>query len=356
MLPTRQYCLVALLLSFVLITSAQEAPRGKVVTHRLSSTVLRDNLIHLDTNRAVMVYLPPGYADSDRPYPVVYYCHSTFSKPEQLFKSDKLVGLLERGFAHQMTEAFILVVADYSTPTTGSIYENSPVSGRWLDFTVQELVPFVDQHFRTLRHRDSRAVVGDFFGGYGALTLAMTHADVFSVTYALHPVATGSGRMPWVTLPIDWERIHQAESWADLGEDVRTQLFVTISQGHLPNPNRPPFYCDFFVEMENGEPVFLPERAQQAKAGFHLEERLVASADQLRTLRGLAFDWGRFDPMQDHIYANQAFSRRLHDLSIEHEAEEYVGDPWNRLWTDNGRFYNRVLPFLGRHLVFDTQL
>ncbi len=157
-----------------------------------------------------------------------------------------MVKLLERGFANEVVKEFVLVVADYSTPTTGSVYENSPVSGRWLDFTVQELVPFIDKNFRTLRHRDSRAVVGDFMGGRGALKLAMVHAEVFSVVYALHPVATGTGRMPWVTLPIDWEKIHQAQSLTDLGEDIPTRLFVTISQGFLPNVERPPFYCDFF--------------------------------------------------------------------------------------------------------------
>jgi hypothetical protein len=81
---------------------------------------------------------------------------------------------------------------------------------------------------------------------------------------------------------------------------------------------------------------------------------LNAAVANLRTLRGLAFDWGRFDPGQDHIYANQAFCRRLEDLGIEHEAEEYRGNPWNRNWTENGRFYARVLPFLNRHLVFET--
>jgi hypothetical protein len=72
-------------------------------------------------------------------------------------------------------------------------------------------------------------------------------------------------------------------------------------------------------------------------------------------MRGLALDWGRFDPTQDHIYANQAFSRRLEDLGIEHEAEEYRGNPWNRNWTSDGRFYARVLPFLNKHLQFETK-
>lgn len=332
---------------------SQAAQKGTVVTEKLASTVLRENRIGLDPDRTIKVYLPPGYATARRSYPVVYYCHSTFSNAEKQFEDGRFVSLLERGFAQGVLPELIVVVADYSTPTTGSVYENSPVSGRWLDFTAGELVPFIDRRFRTLAHRNSRALAGDFLGGRGALKLAMTHADLFSVVYALHPVATGSGRMPWVSLPIDWPKIHAARSFADLGSDPRTRLFVTISQGFLPNLNRPPFYCDFFMEMTDGVPTLQPHNAQKTKAGFHLEEALTESAAQLRTLRGLAFDWGRFDPTQDHIDANQAFSRRLEDLGIDHEAEEYRGDPWNRTWTDDGRFYTRLLPFLARHLAFE---
>lgn len=332
----------------------REAKHGAVVTEKLASTVLRDNRIGLDPNRTITVYLPPGYADSGKSYPVVYYFHNIFWSPEKMFADGNVVKLLERGFANGLVQEFIFVAADYSTPTTGSVYENSPVSGRWLDFTVQEVVPFVDRRFRTLRHRDSRALAGDFFGGRGALKLAMVHPDVFSVVYALHPVATGIGYGPWARLPIDWKSVHQATSYADLSHEGPTRLFVTISQGFLPNLKRPPFYCDFFVEPHNGEPRLHPENTRKTQAGFHLEETLDESAANLRTMRGIAFDWGRFDPTPGHVYANQAFSRKLEDLGIEHEAEEYRGNPWDRTWTENGRFYARVLPFFARHLVFEA--
>lgn len=70
-------------------------------------------------------------------------------------------------------------------------------------------------------------------------------------------------------------------------------------------------------------------------------------------MRGLALDWGRFDTTQAHVESNRAFSRRLQDLGVEHEAEEYNGDQGNRTWTPNGWFYARVLPFLNQHLMFE---
>lgn len=343
-----------LLLGLLALSSARadEIRHGTLVTEQLASSILKENRIGLKTIRDVKVFLPPGYAQSHRPYPVVYFLHNTWWSPNQMFHEGHVVKLLERGFAKQVVKEFIFVVADYTTPTTGSIYENSPVSGRWLDFTVDELVPFIDKRFRTLPDRNSRAVVGDFFGGRGALKLAMVHADVFSVAYALHPVATGNGPSAWTFVQIDWPRIHQAKSFAEVGSDGRTQLFVTISQAFLPNLERPPFYCDFFMEMKDGRPTLDVENTRKTKAGFLLEETLNESAANLRTMRGLAFDWGRFDSNYAHVDANRTFSRLLEDLDVEHEAEEYRGGPWDRLWTDDGRFYTRVLPFLSRHLVF----
>ncbi len=267
-----------------------------------------------------------------------------------------MVPLIERAWASGVVKDFILVAADYSTATTGSIYENSPVSGRWLDFTTNELVPFIDSQFRTIPNRNSRAIAGDFFGGRGALKLAMIHPGIFSVVYALHPVGTGMGLLPWISLDgIDYKKMIEAKSPADLNGTGRTPIFLAICQAFLPNLSRPPLYCDFLYELQNDVPVMNSTNIQKAKAGFHLEESINEAADNLKTMWGIAFDWGRFDPNQDHVAANRILSRRLEDLGVEHEAEEYRGDPFNRVWTDDGRFYSRLLPFLAKHLVFDAK-
>ena len=88
-------------------------------------------------------------------------------------------------------------------------------------------------------------------------------------------------------------------------------------------PNRPPFYCDYLVEPVDGEPRLDVANLQLLKSRFMLEKVVVDHLDQVRALRGIKFDWGRYDPNQDHVYANQAFTRKLDELGIEHEAEEY---------------------------------
>jgi hypothetical protein len=322
-----------------------------IVEELFVSTVLRDNRIGLEPERRMKVYLPPGYAKSGQRYPVVYFLHNAWWGPRQMAEDGRMQRRLEQGFAQGVTREFILVVADYTGPTTGSLYENSPVSGRWLDYTVDEVVPLIDRKYRTIAKRDSRAVVGDFFGGRGALKLAMTKADVFAVAYAMHPVAAGTGDVPWPALEIDWQKMHAAKSYGELGGLGRTQIFWAIHQAFAPNVSNPPCFCDLYTEMKDGKPNYNADRVLAMKKSFLLDETLPESAAALRTLRGLALDWGRFDTTQAHVISNRQFSRMLEDLGVEHEAEEYRGDPFNRSFTEDGRFATRVLPFLERHLV-----
>jgi S-formylglutathione hydrolase FrmB len=328
-----------------------ELPRGTVVDERFTSTVLRENRIGLDPERATKVFLPPGYAKSGQRYPVVYFLHNAWWSPRQAFADGNMQRLLEHAFANGVVQEFILVMADYTGPTTGSLYENSPVSGRWIDYTVDEVVPLIDRKYRTLARRESRAVVGDFFGGRGALKLAMAEADVFSVAYALHPVATGIGDIPWSSTEIDWSRMHAAKAYEELGGLGRTQIFWAIHQAFAPNVANPPCYCDFYFEMKDGRPKYSADRALAMQGAFLLDDTLPESAAALRTMRGLALDWARFDTTQAHVISNRQFSRKLEDLGVEHEAEEYRGDPWSRTWTADGRFAKRVLPFLEKHLM-----
>ena len=330
--------------------SAQQIKRLERL--QLESQVLRDNLLHINNARTVNVYLPPGYETSNRSYPVVYYFHNLLFTADRLVTETPILQLIDRATEKHVVDGFILVAADFSSPAMGSFYENSRTSGRWLDFISEELVPFVDKRFRTIRHRDARAAVGDFMGARGALKLGMSYANLFGVVYAMHPVATGTGYLPWSTLEVDWNAIATASSFAELAGKGRTQIFVAICQAFLPNSMRPPFYCDYFFDTSQQPPVLNPSRILDAKKGFHLEETLVESIKNLQSLKGLAFDWGRFDPTQDHIYSNQAFSRKLTDLGIAHEAEEYNGGPSDKTWTNDGRFYSRVLPFLQSHLMF----
>jgi hypothetical protein len=86
---------------------------------------------------------------------------------------------------------------------------------------------------------------------------------------------------------------------------------------------------------------------------FALDHLVLRHADALKTLRGLKFDWGRNDPVADHIVSAQALSRMLTELGVPHEAEEYVGGWGDRTWGETGRVYTAMLPFFAKALVSD---
>jgi enterochelin esterase-like enzyme len=331
------------------VSNKQDA--GTVVTEKLVSKILRNTTVDLDSIRTVKIYLPPQYTVSGKAYPVVYYFHNIFWTAEKMFDDINLQALLDRAFANSVVNEFILVVADYSKSKGVCLYENSPATGRWLDFTVNELVPFIDGRFRTIRDRGSRGLAGDMMGGRGALALAMQHPEIFSSVYALNPVATATGLLPMPAYP-DWHKIHKAKSFDDLKNDPISQIFVTMSQAFLPNPDRPPFYCDFLMEMEDNKPKLQTQNARKLKSDFLLDYMVDNYAENLQKLNGIAFDWSRYDPIQDHVYGSQAFTRKLENSGVEHEAEEYRGIYWIENWKDDGRFYSRLLPFFSRHLKF----
>lgn len=79
-----------------------------------------------------------------------------------------------------------------------SFYVNS-YNGRerYEDFLIQELVPWADRSYRTLRDRRARGVAGDSMGGYGALHLAMRHPDVFGSASAQSAALIGELPQPF---------------------------------------------------------------------------------------------------------------------------------------------------------------
>jgi hypothetical protein len=328
------------------------APASVIETKLLDSAILRENQIGLNPTRRLKVYLPPGYAQSKARYPVIYLLHSINWDNERMFAPGTAAqATFDRAIADGVIRPFILVAPDYTTPGPGSMFANSSTSGRFEDHTLQEVVPYIDANYRTLAKPESRAITGDFMGAYGALRYAFRHPDVFSVVYGMHPVGTGSGVEPLFQRP-DWTRLNHAKSAADLQGDPYGPVFLAMIQTFLPNPQRPPLYCDFMVDVRDGQRSVNVENVQRVEAGFFLENIAAQERENLRKLRGIKFDWGRYDPTYAHVHSNREFTRDLDELGIEHEAEEYRGLPWDKYWIDDGRVYTEVLPFFSRRLTF----
>src|SRR5262249_40709082 len=252
-------------------------------------------------------------------YPVIYFLPTAF---ENSYKGAQ--GLFDRAIAAGVIGKFILVCVDMTTPLGSSWYVNSPVTGNWEDFMVEELVPDIDANFKTLPQRDSRGIAGEFMGGYGAIRLGMRHADVFGSVYALHPVGTGSGVRIVASLP-PWDLLARAKSLEDVKANLYAQIFTTIFQANLPNPDKPPLFIDMPAHKAGDRLIIDSKLTERLRNSFFLESMIPQHAEDLKSLRGFKFDWARSDANHDHIYSNQALTHKLNEFGIVHEAEEYNG-------------------------------
>jgi hypothetical protein len=322
---------------------------GKVVDAEMQSRALEGNLLGVDVRRRIKVYLPASYERGSRRYPVVYYIHNSNWSAVRLFEENRLQDFVDRAVARGQLGEVILVAGDFTTPTGWNFFGNDVVAGRWIDHIANELVPFVDAKYRTLAHAASRGITGDFFGGFAALKVPMLHPDLFGAAYALHPVGTGTGLYPGTWRP-DWKLVHEARGWDELRAHPFTPVFVAMSQAYLPNPARPPFYCDFMVEPKDGKFEADSARIVALQSRFLLDSVLREHPESLKRLRALKMDWGRYDPNQDHVVANLAFSRKLVEYGIPHFAEEFAGNDWNQLWVPHGRVEADLLPFFAQYL------
>jgi S-formylglutathione hydrolase FrmB len=337
------------------LTLAQSTP-GQIVDRQITSTKFADNKIGVSPVRRMVVYLPPGYDSSTHRYPVIYFLPNPF---EDNYRSDfdhgNAQGVFNRAIADGVITGFILVAIDMNTPLGSSWYVNSPTTGNWEDFMVQEVVPYIDASFKTLPKRDSRGIAGIFIGGYGAIRFGMRFPNVFGSVYAMHPVGTGTGVNMSAGLP-KWDILANAKSSSDVKNDFRTQIFTTMFQAHLPDPNKPPLFIDLLAHQEKDRLIIDAKLMERFRNNFYLETMIGKYADNLKSLRGFKFDWDRSDANFDHVYANQAFTHKLSEFGIVHQAEEYTGAFGESDWGADGRFYTEVLPFFARSLVFDAGL
>ena len=140
--------------------------------------------------------LPADYASSGRRYPVLYFLHGLFDNDHRwVDRGGK--DAFDRLTADGTIGQFIVVL-----PNGGETFYINSEDGkdRYEDFFIQEMVPFIDQHYRTIATKDARGISGLSMGGYGALHLAMRHPNLFGSV-----AATSAVLIPELPNPIPTE-------------------------------------------------------------------------------------------------------------------------------------------------------
>lgn len=341
-----------LLLTFAVLVFGQEGlvTREKVHGVSLENTVTKEN-----ADRMVSIYLPPSYyKNPTKRYPVIYLLHGIGDTDETWIKpwSEKNDGywaiqnVMNKGIAEGKLGEMIVVMPDNRTNWFGSFYVNSSVTGNWEDFNSKELVKFIDTKYRTIAKTENRGVLGHSMGGYGAITLAMKHPDIFSVAYGMNPALIDWGGDMTLENP-SFANVLKAKTFDDLlkSGNIYDVGVLTVAQAFSPNPNKPPFYADFPFKMFDGrlQPDEIAFKKWRENSPIRMVEKYQTN---LRKLRGLRFDSGYEDEFKFIPVNCRVLSTELTNYGIEHIFEEYNGDHRNRMWGRKGRMFSEILPYM----------
>ncbi|MEU4670233.1 alpha/beta hydrolase-fold protein [Amycolatopsis sp. NPDC023774] len=155
---------------------------GRLDRHTITSELLRDNPLGDPYERPLWVYVPPGYDDSGARYPVIYVI--------QGYTGQVTMWANRAAFRRPYLETADAVFADGAPPCAvvyvdawtsygGSQFVDSPGTGRYHSYLCDEIVPWVDAHYRTIPARESRAITGKSSGGFGAMITPMLRPDLF---------------------------------------------------------------------------------------------------------------------------------------------------------------------------------
>lgn len=156
---------------------------GRLDRQVINSVLLRDNPLGDPHERPLWVYVPPGYDDDpEARYPSVYmiqgYTGHVSMWANRTPYRQPFVETADTVFAGG-APGCVVVYVDAWTAYGGSQFVDSPGTGRYHSYLCDEVVPWVDEHYRTIAAPQSRAIAGKSSGGFGAMITPMLRPDLF---------------------------------------------------------------------------------------------------------------------------------------------------------------------------------
>jgi enterochelin esterase-like enzyme len=162
------------------------------------------------------VYLPPCYEQQpERRYPVLYLIHGQNYNNDQWdrLSADETAGAL---IARGEISPFILIMPrdrSWAQPSEDQF-------GRVL---ADQLVPYIDEHYRTLPERGYRAVGGLSRGAGWAVHLGLSRWDLF-------------GAIGAHSLPVFWADTGHIRQWLDaIPDDELPRIYLDIGEKDRPS-------------------------------------------------------------------------------------------------------------------------
>ncbi len=294
-------------------------------------------------DRKVMVYTPPGYnPEGSEKYPVIYLFHSLpFSDsafissepweewadvitdlPE--FPQQGFVAWIDTMIAHGVLAPSIIVMPETKTHYGFSFYTNSELLGNYEDYIINDLVPYIDGHYKTIATRDGRAVIGHSQGAYGAMRMGLLHSNTFSVV-AAHAGPLYFDLMKGATAYVIAENPDGMTGPAH--NKFLTSVIYGMAAAWSPNLQNPPYYVDLPFVYPTGANIPEVWNRWLENDPFTL---LNTHTDDLKSLRGIYIDCGTSDSWYE---VSNLYHQQLTARSVDHTFQSYSGTHFNKLFS-----------------------
>ncbi len=292
--------------SSIAITSSQssdatssQAEKKQIIVHSIESKAIANNMIGESGKKEVYVYLPQSYYnDESKNYPVVYYFHGYSEYPGAIINN---IDQLNASMTADGAKEFIVVEASGDNKYGGSFYANSPIIGNYEDYIIDEVIPFIDTTYRTIKTSDGRGAAGFSMGGFSCINLSLKHPDVFSSVYSLSPGI------------FDENGLKDAmPTWEGFG-----QFKTGYGQTFCPMPEVP--------EEMTLQPKFDGTKEDQAiiekwNSGYgDFSGKLQAYLKQTSKLKAITIQVGEYDSYAWIPNGCKYFSKLLKENKVEHE-------------------------------------
>lgn len=148
----------------------------------------------------IHMYLPRGYKDSEKRYPVFYMYdgHNLFYDEDATYGTCwGIKDFLDEGFLDMIVVGMECDHYGNNRLTEYCPYSVNSYFAGWIegcgdvfmDYVVHELKPFIDANYRTLPEREYTGIGGSSMGGLMSLYSVLKYNDIFSKAACLSPSA-----------------------------------------------------------------------------------------------------------------------------------------------------------------------
>ncbi len=155
---------------------------GHIGLDTLNTTKVEFYSNSLQKNAVINVMLPRNYEISHIRYPVLYLCHGLTSN----YREFEFIGVPE--YLNRFDMIVVTVDVGNSWYVNWANSEEGQANN-FADHVTKDVIEYVDNNYRTIADRKGRAINGISMGGFGAMSLGLSHPELYC------SVASASGAL-----------------------------------------------------------------------------------------------------------------------------------------------------------------